>query len=112
MHSKRQSSFSFIINTTHLFLYANYEKKIKFQHSSFVNERKKLSFVLYSIQGSHRKKKPLRNVTRGHPFSMYAKFCEKLTFLTPYYVHVRVRIRRLEVLVFRKILRTYLMDNP
>ena len=40
---------------------------------------------------------------RDHPFSTYAKFSEKL---------VRVRIRGLEMLVFRKILRTYLMDDP
>ena len=39
----------------------------------------------------------------GHPLSTYAKFSEKLTFLTPWYVHVRVRIRGLEMLVFRKI---------
>ena len=37
-----------------------------------------------------------------------AKFSEKLTFLTPRYVHVR--IRGSEMLVFRKILRTYLMN--
>ena len=36
---------------------------IKFHHSSFVNERKKVSFVLYSIPESHRNKKPLRNFT-------------------------------------------------
>ena len=42
---------------------------------------------------------------------MYAKFSEKLLFLTPSYAHVRVRIRGLEMLV-RKILRTYLMDDP
>ena len=28
------------------------------------------------------------------------------------YVHVRVRIRGVEMLVFQKILHTYLMDNP
>ena len=48
----------------------------------------------------------------GHPLSTYAKFSEKPTFLTTWYAHVRVRIRRLEMLVFRKILRTYLMDGP
>ena len=37
---------------------------------------------------------------------------EKLTFLTPWYAHVRVRIRGLEMLVFQKILHTYLMDGP
>ena len=30
---------------------------------------------------------------RDHPFSAYAKFSEKLTFLTTWYAHVRVRIR-------------------
>ena len=39
----------------------------------------------------------------GHPLSTYAKFSEKLTFLTPWYAHVQV---------FRKILRTYWMDGP
>ena len=48
----------------------------------------------------------------SHPLSTYAKFSEKLAFLTPWYAHVRVRIRELEMLVFRKILRTYLMDEP
>ena len=48
----------------------------------------------------------------SHPLSTYAKFSEKLTFLPPWYVHVRVRIRGSEMLVFRKILRTYLMDEP
>ena len=42
---------------------------------------------------------------RGHPLSTYPKFSEKLTFLT-------VRIRGLEMLVFRKILRTYVIDGP
>ena len=36
------------------------KKKKKF-HSCFVNEPKRLSFVLYSIQGSRRKTKLLRN---------------------------------------------------
>ena len=49
-------------------------------------------------------------VTRGNPLSTYAKFSEKLTFLTLWYAHVSVRIRGLEMLVFRKNLRTYLMD--
>ena len=47
-----------------------------------------------------------------HPLSTYVKFSEKLTFLTPWYAHLRVRIRGLEMLVFREILRTYLMDDP
>ena len=32
-------------------------------------------------------------MVRVHPFSKYAKFAEKLKFLTPRYTHVRVRIR-------------------
>ena len=35
------------------------------------------------------------------------KFFIKLTFLTPWYVHVCVRTRGEEMLVFRKILRMY-----
>ena len=49
---------------------------------------------------------------RGYPLSTYAEFSEKLTFQIPWYAHVRVRIRDLEMLVFRKILRTYLVDGP
>ena len=49
---------------------------------------------------------------RGHSLSTYAKFSEKLTFLTPWYAHVRVRIRGLKMLIAQKILRTYLMDDP
>ena len=52
------------------------------------------------------------NFIRDHPLSTYANFFEKLTFLTPWYAHVRVRIRGLEMLVFQKILRTFLMDGP
>ena len=49
---------------------------------------------------------------RVHPLSRYKNFSEKLKFLTPRYTHVRVRIRGLEMLVLRKILRVYLMDGP
>ena len=38
--------------------------------------------------------------------STYAKFSEKITFLTP------LHIGGLEMLVFRKILRKYLTDGP
>ena len=48
---------------------------------------------------------------KDHPLSTYEKFSEKLTFLTPLYAHVRLRIRKLEMSAFRKILRTYLMDD-
>ena len=43
-------------------------------------------------------------IVRGHPFGTYAKFSEKLIFQTPWYAQVRVRIRGLEKLVFRKIM--------
>ena len=49
---------------------------------------------------------------RGDPLSTYAKFSEKLICLTPWYAHVRVRSRGLELSVCQKILRTYLMDDP
>ena len=48
---------------------------------------------------------------RGHLLSTYAKFSGKLTFLTPLYAHIHVRIRRLEMLFFQKILRTCLLDG-
>ena len=49
---------------------------------------------------------------RGHLLSTYAEFSEKLTFLSPLYAHVRLRIRGVEMLAFRKILHTYIMDGP
>ena len=53
-----------------------------------------------------------RSAFRDQSLNTYTKFSEKLTFLTPRYAQVSVRIRGLEMLVFRKILRTYLMDSP
>ena len=44
---------------------------------------------------------------KGHLFSMYAQFFEKLTFLTTTYGNVHVRSRGQKVLVFRKTLLTY-----
>ena len=46
VHCRSESLFSFTIDRKHLFLYVKYEKK---HDSSFVNEWKKLSVVLYSI---------------------------------------------------------------
>ena len=40
---------------------------------------------------------------RVHLFSTFAKFFEKLTFLTPRYAHLRVRIKGYEIILFRKI---------
>ena len=42
----------------------------------------------------------------------YAKFCKKITFLTSWYAHVRVRIRGSGMLVFRNILPTCSMNDP
>ena len=50
-------------------------------------------------------------ILRVYPLSTHAKFSERLTFPTPWYAHVRVRIRGLEKLVFRNILRTYLING-
>ena len=58
----------------------------------------------------HQQNETQRN--RAYPFSTYPKFSEKLIFLTPRHAHVRVRIRGFAMLVFRKILRTYLMNGP
>ena len=41
---------------------------------------------------------------RGNPLNVHTEFSEKLTFLTPRYPDVRVRIRGLEMLIFGKIL--------
>ena len=46
-----------------------------------------------------------KNFCSQGPSITYANFSEKLTFLNP-------RIRGVEMLVFRKILRKYLMDDP
>ena len=75
-----------------------------------------LSKLFFSFSGF--KENDLHNVkwlggqVRGNPLSTYVKFSEKLTFLTPWYAHLRVLIRGLEMLVFQKILHTYLMDDP
>ena len=54
----------------------------------------------------------LLDQVRVHPLITNGKFSEKLTFLSPWYPHVYLLIRGLEMLVFRNILRTYLMDGP
>ena len=41
-----------------------------------------------------------------HPFSMYAKFSEKLAFLALCYVHVRMHTREQEMTVFQESLRS------
>ena len=49
--------------------------------------------VLQNMFQSIRLLKIIKNNTWDHSFSTYAKFCEKLTFLTSGYAHVCVRIR-------------------
>ena len=46
-------------------------------------------------------------VLRDHSFTTYAKLSEKLTFRTPWYAHIRVRIRGLQMLVSQRISRAY-----
>ena len=48
----------------------------------------------------------------GSSIKYVPKVFRKPTFLTLRYSHICVRIRGLEMLVFRTILRTYLMDSP
>ena len=82
----------------------------------FVSYKWGNNLCTFSLNCPYKSKSKWNEVTNnnswGHPLSMYAKFSEKLTFLTPWYAHVRVRIRGLKMLVLRKILRTYLMDGP
>ena len=51
---------------------------------------------------------------RDDSFSTHAKFSEKLTFLTPWYAKVSVRIRGWEMVVFEKFcVRTkWMIPNP
>ena len=48
----------------------------------------------------------------GSPIKCVRKIFRKTNISNPWYAHVRVRIRGLKMLVFQKILRTYLMDGP
>ena len=54
----------------------------------------------------------LKQAALGSSIKYARKFSEKVTFLTPWYAHVRVPIRGLEMLIFQKILDTYLIDGP
>ena len=47
---------------------------------------------------------------RNHPFSKYLKFSEKLTFLTPWYAYVRVRIKGVRNVSFSEYF-AYLVDG-
>ena len=72
-HKKLEKIFTCLLEVNHRFLLLSTQniyfytlimnKKIKLHHRSFVNERKKLSLVLYNIPGCHWNKKPLRNFT-------------------------------------------------
>ena len=58
-------------------------------------------------KNNHRQK---ANSNKGSSIKYVCKIFRKTNISNPLYV--RVRIRGLEMLVFRKILRTYLMDGP
>ena len=77
-----------------------------FQHKGFPCK----CFSCFKVV-SDQEKFQVCQLRRGHPLSTYSEWSEKLTFLIPWYEHVRVRIRRLEMLVFWKSLRTYLRDG-
>ena len=47
-----------------------------------------------------------------HPFSRYAKFTEKLTFLSALYAHVCVGTRGQELIVFQKNLHANWLADP
>ena len=54
----------------------------------------------------------LLTIIKMEIFNKHAKFSEKLTFLTRWYADVRVRISGYKMLVFRKILLMYEIDDP
>ena len=91
----------------------NRKQIIDLQVSFFCLQRfQGVTYVSFQIirLSLNRWREKIINWTYG-PSIKYAKFSEKQTFLTPWYVQVCVRIRGLEMLVFRKMLRTYLMDD-
>ena len=49
----------------------------------------------------------LKQQSLGNIRVVHTKFSETPTFLTPLYAHVPLRIRELEMLLFRELLRTY-----
>ena len=55
-------------------------------------------------------KKPRQ--TRGLTLIGLTKYSKKQTFLLPWYAHVRVSIRRCEMLVFQKIFHAYKINDP
>ena len=66
--------------------------------STYAKVSEKLTFLTTRTCAYQFSTDPIHSVHEDHPFSTYAKFSEK---------HVGVRIRGSEMLVFRKILRTY-----
>ena len=53
-----------------------------------------------------------QNINQGSSIKCVRKIFQKLTFPTPWYAHVRVRIWGIRNLNFQKILRKYLMNGP
>ena len=75
------------------------------------NSRSKRKFNIYKNVIYPKIQQDLLQSIKHHLFGAYAKVKKKLKFLTPWYAHVRVLIKGLEMLVFRKILRMYKMDG-
>ena len=76
-------------------------------------ECEKKSFKMFRIKSFWKKKNRLvpTCVLLFTRKTKHTKFSEKRTFLTPWYAHVRVRIRRQEMFVFRKIWRALFSCN-
>ena len=53
-----------------------------------------------------------RQMVKGHPLSTYAKFSEKLTFLTPQICTHTCAYQGAGNVNFWKLLRRHLMDGP
>ena len=95
-------------------LWLNYKRKIsvcRWEFKILIKKKKefkgkRLKFCMRGSigEGSFSWKNPSNLVdNEDHSFSTYAKFSERLTFLRPWYAHVRV----FKILVFREILRSY-----
>ena len=76
-------------------------------------ECEKKSFKMFRIKSFWKKKNRLvpTCVLLFTRKTKHTKFSEKRTFLTPWYAPVRVRIRRQEMFVFRKIWRALFSCN-
>ena len=80
-----------------------FHKSVPWKHS--VTKFKKKIQTLGNYHLNNIMKKII--LLRDHPFSTYAIFSKKLTFVIFLYKHVHVRVKGEKMLVFPKILSTY-----